>query len=76
MVQPSKWLEIEQKYGESMEQLLPRLANELGNLTAVAERLDVTFTTVWKWSNRIGMERVCVYAVPGQTVRINGEARR
>ncbi len=57
MVYPSQWRRIEQQYGESMETLLPRKANELGSLKAVATEFGVRHETIWKWGKRIGLVR-------------------
>lgn len=69
-------LRIETEYGETMETLLPRMANELGSLTAVARQWNLSLTAIYKWSKDIGMDRVCVYAVPGQVVRVNDHEQK
>ncbi len=71
MAAPNQRMKIETEYGEKMETLLPRMANELGSLTAVARAWNLSLTAIYKWSVAIGMARVCVYAVPGQVVRVN-----
>ncbi len=61
MPYPNLWKKLEQKYGEPMETLLPRKANELGTLKAVAREFDVRYETIWKWGKRIELARVCEY---------------
>lgn len=64
---PNRWQEIEEKYGEPMEVLLPRLANELGSLNAVARRFEVRRETIWKWGKRIELSRVCEFRSKSDT---------
>ena len=61
MPYPNLWEKLEKKYGEPMETLLPRKANELGTLKAVAEEFDVRYGTIWKWGKRIELTRVSEY---------------
>lgn len=47
-------LEVEEKHGEQLETLLPRLYNEMG-LPAMVEELGLNKSTLWYWFLKIGM---------------------
>jgi len=49
-----KMLEVEEKHGEQLETLLPRLYNEMG-LPAMVEELGLNKSTLWYWFLKIGM---------------------
>lgn len=58
MPYPNIRRQLEQQYGEPMEQLLPRKLNELGSQEAVAQEFRVTTTTIQTWGREIGLRRV------------------
>jgi len=64
---PNQRKRLEKRYGQPIEQLLPRLANQYGSLDAVAEHLGYSRQTLWKWAREIGMERQ--FVVPNSTKR-------
>jgi hypothetical protein len=47
-------LEVEEKHGEQIETLLPRLYNEMG-FPAMVEELGINRSTLWYWFVKIGM---------------------
>ena len=47
-------LEVEEKHGEQLETLLPRLYNEMG-FPAMVEELGLNKSTLWYWFLKIGM---------------------
>ena len=61
-----KMLEVEEKHGEQLETLLPRLYNEMG-LPAMVEELGLNKSTLWYWFLKIGMriEKVAISSSSG-----------
>ena len=64
MVKSQEWQDVESRYGEPMETLLPRKLNELGRMEDVADEFTVDFMTVYRWSKYLGIQRKHVYVVP------------
>ena len=52
--------EIEVERGEPLEQLIPRLLNEKGNVKDVADELDVHPNTISRWMKKEGVQRTVV----------------
>lgn len=63
MVYPNQRLRLEREYGEPIETLLPRLANEHGSLSAVAKTLGLSKVTVHGWAREIGLTRQACFVV-------------
>ena len=62
MVRKTKlMLRIEEKYGQPLEKLLPRLYNERG-LPAMAAEFGISKGTIWYWMLKFGIniQRVAV----------------
>jgi DNA invertase Pin-like site-specific DNA recombinase len=49
----------EREFNEPMEVLLPRLLNDLKKISKVAEALDVSVQTLWRWRQELNIELDC-----------------
>jgi glycerol dehydrogenase-like iron-containing ADH family enzyme len=58
-------LEVEEKHGEQIETLLPRLYNEMG-FPAMVEELGINRSTLWYWFVKVGMriKKVAISSSP------------
>lgn len=50
-----RMLEIEEKYGEDISQVLTELYEKLGTQAAVADELEVDISAVSRWQWRLGL---------------------
>jgi hypothetical protein len=70
MVRKTKLMsQVEQKFGRSLERLLPELVNERG-LTATAEELEVSKATLGYWLLKLGINVRRVALAPGETLEV------
>jgi len=53
----SKWKEIEEQYGETMENILPPLFEEHGSQHAVAKTIGISQPTLYMWLLKLGLEQ-------------------
>ena len=64
-----KMLAVEERYGRSLERLLPELVNEKG-LSATAEELGVSKATLGYWLLKLGIQVRRVALAPGETLEV------
>ena len=57
----------EQYHGEPLEELLPRLYNEMG-LPGMVRELGIGKATLWYWMLKFGVELRKVALAPGETM--------
>ena len=60
MARPHKMQELEDQHGD-LDELIPKLLNELGSQKAVAERLGVAHSTINLWVKSNGYVRQVRY---------------
>lgn len=60
---------VEERYRMPLEQLLPRMYNQMG-LPRMAEELGVSRSTVWYWLLRFGVNLRKVALAPDETLEI------
>lgn len=53
----SKWKEVEEKYEDTMENILPPLFEELGSQHAVAKRIGISQSTLFMWLLKLNLEQ-------------------
>jgi hypothetical protein len=63
---PNQRRKLEQAYGEPIEQLLPRLANEHGSIPKLAKALGLSKVTVYGWAKEIGLTQQPCFTVRGK----------
>jgi hypothetical protein len=61
MARPNRLKEIEEEQGEALGTLIPRMLNELGTMTAVAQELGTTMQTIFYWCRDNGIEKKTVW---------------
>lgn len=65
----SKMREMEQEFGQPIDELLIYLFDELGSQRAVAEELGVSQSTVSIWLLKLGLEQTTVLKPVSQSQR-------
>jgi hypothetical protein len=71
-VKTTTMLNVEGVYGESLEHLIPRLINSVGQAQA-AEDMNISRSSLNYWCMKLGIVRQLVALVPGERVEIRGK---
>ena len=65
--------QVEDRYGQSLERLLPELYNELG-LPGMSQELGISKGTLWYWLLKYGVSVRRVALGPGESLEIRRNA--
>lgn len=74
MVYPNQCRALEQEYGEPIEKLLPRLANEYGSIPKMAKALGYSKVAVYGWAKEIGMVKRHCFVIDDEQKRSKSAA--
>ncbi|MBI4236249.1 MAG: hypothetical protein HY688_02685 [Chloroflexi bacterium] len=65
--------QVEERYGQPLERLLPQLYNEMG-LPGMAQELGISKGTLWYWLLKYGVSVHRVALAPGESLEIRRNA--